>query len=121
MRHAISLQRLKWLKLALGYVFSDHNAILPYLETPRTGPTSLFCSDLAKKLECHVVAGYPEKLVVQEESHPEQSHLVGANSSVIYGPQGQWVGGYRKTNLFETDMTWAIPGMSLACRSTIGR
>ncbi|KAG5646012.1 hypothetical protein DXG03_004614 [Asterophora parasitica] len=35
---------------------------------------------------------------------------VGANSAIIYGPSGEWVGGYRKTNLFETDITWAKPG-----------
>ena len=35
---------------------------------------------------------------------------VGANSAIIYGPDGQWVGGYRKTNLFETDKPWAKPG-----------
>lgn len=38
------------------------------------------------------------------------SNPVGANSAVIYGPSGEWVGGYRKTNLFVTDMTWAKPG-----------
>lgn len=66
---------------------------------------------MAKKLECHVVAGYPEKLTVEESRDPERPHLVGANSAVIYGPTGEWVGGYRKTNLFETDQTWALPGM----------
>lgn len=73
------------------------------------------------------MAGYPEKLESKEleemertskESgdQPRETHdgkkieQVGANSAVIYGPDGAWVGGYRKTNLFETDLTWAKPG-----------
>lgn len=39
--------------------------------------------------------------------------VVGANSATLYGPDGEWVGGYRKTNLFSTDKTWAKPGMLL--------
>lgn len=35
---------------------------------------------------------------------------VGANSAVLYGPDGAFVGNYRKTNPFETDKTWAKPG-----------
>ena len=38
---------------------------------------------------------------------------IGANSAVLYGPDGQWVGGYRKTNLFKTDLTWAKAGEML--------
>jgi protein N-terminal amidase len=35
---------------------------------------------------------------------------VGANSAIFYGPDGEFVGNYRKTNPFETDMTWSKPG-----------
>lgn len=73
------------------------------------------------------MAGYPEKLEAKEleETRREAKEVddkplltpdgkeinrVGANSAVIYGPDGKWVGGYRKTNLFETDLTWAKPG-----------
>ncbi|KAF8215013.1 carbon-nitrogen hydrolase [Mycena galopus ATCC 62051] len=96
-----------------GYVFDSAAAISPYLEYPRTGPTSMFCAELAQRLECYVVAGYPERL---EQSEVEQyltetgTRVVGANSAALYGPQGEWVGGYRKTNLFSTDKTWAKPG-----------
>ncbi|TFK33047.1 carbon-nitrogen hydrolase [Crucibulum laeve] len=103
-----------------GYVFPNSTSILPHLEKPRTGPTSEFCSELAKKLECYVVAGYPEELTEgevtylnsdHEDNHENQpNRQVGANSAVFYGPDGGWVGGYRKTNLFETDMTWAKAG-----------
>lgn len=124
-----------------GYVFDSAAAISPYLEDPRTGPTSKFCQELAKRLSCYVVAGYPERLAPEEgESHDhiektsvlsgemevppdsgsthvefgEKSQIrnqVGANSLTFFGPSGEWVGGYRKTNLFETDMTWAKPGL----------
>ncbi|TFK45337.1 carbon-nitrogen hydrolase [Heliocybe sulcata] len=120
-----------------GYVFPDATSILPYLEEPKTGPTSIFCSELASHLHCHVLAGYPERLrpdevergvTIQVESVPElgddeeeleemkdtRIDRVGANSAVLYGPDGKWVGGYRKTNLFKTDMTWAKPGTGLA-------
>jgi protein N-terminal amidase len=43
-----------------GYVFNSPTAILPYLEQPRIGPTSLLARSLAQRLQCHVIAGYPE-------------------------------------------------------------
>ena len=36
--------------------------------------------------------------------------VVGANSAVIYGPDGVRVGHYRKSHLFYMDKTWAKPG-----------
>ncbi|TFY83194.1 hypothetical protein EWM64_g813 [Hericium alpestre] len=98
-----------------GYVFSDADAITPYLEEPRTGPTSRFCAELAVRLRCYVMAGYPERLApheVQKCTTPEGEavHQVGANSAVVYGPDGQCIAGYRKTNLFSIDKPWAKPG-----------
>jgi len=43
-------------------------------------------------------------------SDDHAQNFVGANSAILYGPSGEWVGGYRKTNLFETDKSWAKPG-----------
>jgi protein N-terminal amidase len=89
--------------------------VSPFLEHPRTGPTSLFCSELATQLNCYVVAGYPEKIDNEDQcgttfqGSEEMASLVGSNSSVIYGPEG-WVGGYRKTHLYEEDKYWAKPG-----------
>lgn len=45
-----------------GYMFPDAPSIAPYLEHPRTGPTSAFCAELARHLQCYVVAGFPERL-----------------------------------------------------------
>ncbi|KAF8644683.1 hypothetical protein AX16_008343 [Volvariella volvacea WC 439] len=164
-----------------GYVFENATAIRPYLEKPKIGPTSVFCSELAKELGCWVVAGYPEVLDSTEQeggaspppsrvgeddggvrygsvlrqvwdkktdsgfisgrrrrgfrfpragvgvgirdSHPRLRSryrhpvavgaggaTVGANSACLYDPEGEWVEGYRKTNLFITDKSWAKPG-----------
>ncbi|KAF8722702.1 hypothetical protein AX14_009660 [Amanita brunnescens Koide BX004] len=98
-----------------GYVFESSAAIKPHLEAPRTGPTSLFCSELAKRLQCYVVAGYPEALSQDELCNRTNDagdvwELVGANSAIVYDPAGEWVGGYRKTNLFRADLPWAKAG-----------
>ncbi|KAG1728494.1 carbon-nitrogen hydrolase [Suillus paluster] len=100
-----------------GYVFPDTAAITPYLEHPHTGPTSTFCAELARSLECFVVAGYPEKLEAHEHAPPLGGDAlsfhqprIGANSAVMYGPTGERVGGYRKTNLFKADLPWAVSG-----------
>ncbi|KAJ7069451.1 hypothetical protein C8F01DRAFT_1112787 [Mycena amicta] len=39
---------------------------------------------------------------------------VGANSTALFGPDGEWLGGSRKTNLYSMDMTWAKPGNGFA-------
>ncbi|TFK85333.1 carbon-nitrogen hydrolase [Polyporus arcularius HHB13444] len=104
-----------------GYVFPDATSISPFLEEPRTGPTSRFCASLAARLRCYVVAGYPERLsrtrrvTVQIQSDDESGSTkevdtVGANAAALYGPDGEFVGSYRKTNLYTTDMTWARAG-----------
>ena len=100
-----------------GYVFRDAASISPFLEHPHTGPTSRFCAEMAEKLHCYVVAGYPERLEQSEITKRSDSNghiidAIGANSAVVHGPGGERIGGYRKTNLFETDQTWAKPGSS---------
>lgn len=113
-----------------GYAFDNASAILPHLELPKSGVTSQFCAELAKNLECHVFAGYPERLSEDELAEIEASakdrngeplytedgkeiHRVGANSAVFYGPDGSWLGGYRKTHLYEMDKPWAKPGKKI--------
>lgn len=101
----------------VGYVFSDSTHILPYLEDPGKGPTSRFCATLAKNLHCYVTAGYPERLAPHERQPAvledgQMIQQVGANSAIVYDPQGKCVGNYRKTNLYDTDMTWARQGRS---------
>ncbi|KAK2465389.1 hypothetical protein APHAL10511_002743 [Amanita phalloides] len=98
-----------------GYVFESSAAIRPHLEKPRTGPTSLFCAELAKHLQCYVVAGYPEslpqgELCTRTGDNGDAWQLVGANSAIIFGPAGEWMGNYRKTNIFRADLPWAKAG-----------
>ncbi|KAH9047681.1 carbon-nitrogen hydrolase [Lactarius hengduanensis] len=103
-----------------GYAFENASAILPFLEDPQTGVTSEFCASLAQRLRCHVVAGYPERLGLHEvtkrtnEDDGEVVDVVGANSAVVYGPDGARVGHYRKSHLFYMDKTWAKPGTGFA-------
>ncbi|KAI5119041.1 hypothetical protein M0805_005907 [Coniferiporia weirii] len=93
-----------------GYAFPNSEAITPYLEEPLKGPTSRFCESLARKLKCYVIAGYPEVLEPDERGTREDgSMMVGANSAVLYSPEGEYMG-YRKVNMWETDKTWAKPG-----------
>jgi predicted amidohydrolase len=40
--------------------------------------------------------------------------VVGANSAVLYGPDGMRVGHYRKSHLFHMDKVWAKPGEFVA-------
>jgi len=103
-----------------GYAFENASAILPFLEHPQTGVTSEFCASIAQRLRCHVAAGYPERLEPHEvtkrtnEDDDGVVDVVGANSAVIYGPDGVRVGHYRKSHLFYMDKTWAKPGTGFA-------
>ena len=111
-------------------MFPDAASIYPYLESPRTGPTSMFCAELAQRLECYVTAGFPERLehsnlqplpttsaTSDGSQHPTDAHsqspplaFVGANTAILYGPTGELLSLYRKTNLFRTDVSWATAG-----------
>lgn len=97
-------------------MFRTPSSILPYLEQPKSGPTSRLASSLAARLRCHVVAGYPEALPGTEAPDHERKEVeaealgVGYNSAVLAAPGGEVVGNYRKTFRFETDKTWAREG-----------
>ena len=101
-------------------MFPDAASIYPYLENPKTGPTSMFCAELARRLECYVTAGFPERLehsdLRDRPQHFTDTHssplpaLVGANTAILYGPTGELLSLYRKTNLFRTDVSWATAG-----------
>lgn len=127
-----------------GYMFSTPTSILPYLEPTTAGPTTKLAQSLAKRLKCHVVAGYPEALHTQAssstaneagsssgeaggEAGPKEMKAlegegtgVGYNSAVIVGPSGEVVGNYRKSFRFETDKNWAREGMYFHDRDARG-
>ncbi|ORY31960.1 carbon-nitrogen hydrolase [Naematelia encephala] len=105
-----------------GYMFQTPASILPYLEPQRIGTTSLLARSLARRIGCHVVAGYPESLEVPTVTEggktageggtdvEEEGEGVGWNSAVLIGPSGEVLGNYRKTFRFETDKNWAKEG-----------
>ena len=58
-----------------------------------------------------MTAGYPETVESEDTvTNEDGATMVGANSAVLYAPDGTYIGGYRKTNMFITDKTWAKPG-----------
>jgi protein N-terminal amidase len=98
-----------------GYAFESASAILPFLEYPRTGATSEFCASTARRLRCYVAGGYPERLDPHETEKRTLEDgsvvdIVGANSAVVYGPDGACVGHVRKSHLFYMDKPWAKAG-----------
>ncbi|KAJ3837858.1 carbon-nitrogen hydrolase [Lentinula raphanica] len=95
-----------------GYVFHSPTEISPYLEIPQEGPTSRMCERLARRVGCFVVAGYPERLVLNTTTDigVAAADRPGANSAIVYGPKGEFIGNYQKTNLWVTDKSWARPG-----------
>jgi predicted amidohydrolase len=97
-----------------GYVFHGPGDIRPFAEQPRTGPTSTFVSELAARLRCYVMAGYPEVLPAEEDDDPRYGAY---NSAAIFGPGGEYIGGGRKTNMYIADLPWCKPGAFL-CPTT---
>lgn len=73
-----------------GYMFTSPTSILPYLEAPRIGPTSLLARNLARRLRCHVVAGYPEAL---PSSPSEDADGAGPSRTSTPAPNAKGGGG----------------------------
>jgi len=110
-----------------GYVFAEPSEIVPFLEKPSKGPTSTLAAELAARLRCHVIAGYPEELdektetvgqvpngtangLAEDKIAPPPPPGVGYNSALLASPAGEIIGNYRKTFLFETDKIWSREG-----------
>lgn len=64
-----------------GYMFPSATTILPYLEQPRIGPTSLLARALATRLKCHVVAGYPEAIEPDSSDKDENDNIASSSST----------------------------------------
>ena len=100
-----------------GYIFTSARAMLPYLEDQADGPTGQLAIQLAKRLRCHVIAGYPEKYVPPgaprtptQVTVPVDGSGIGYTSALVVGPRGDVIGNYRKSSLFEMDKCWAREG-----------
>jgi len=67
----------------------------------------------ARFLNCHITAGYPE--ICTEDSQPLDSDSLNGrcyNSTITVSPTGQVLANYRKSHLYYTDETWALPNPS---------
>ena len=82
-----------------GYKFEDKKDIESFLEKAGDGPTFLWCSKLAQRLNCWVFCGYPEI---------DGDNLY--NSQQVISPNGEYVKNYRKHFLYKIDKTWASEG-----------
>ncbi|KAI9882282.1 MAG: Chitin synthase, class 3 [Watsoniomyces obsoletus] len=85
-----------------GYNHPSLEAIRPYLEPTKSGPSTEWAIQTARNLGCHVSVGYPE---ITQEPSP-----VCYNSVVLVSPAGEVLVNYRKSFLYYTDETWAEEG-----------
>ncbi|KAK4177942.1 putative N-terminal amidase [Triangularia setosa] len=85
-----------------GYNFRSQSHIIPFLESPSSGPTSSWAKQKAQSLNCTVAVGYPEL-----QSHTDKEYY---NSLLVINPSGHQIANYRKSFLYYTDATWAKEG-----------
>ncbi|KAG9125772.1 Carbon-nitrogen hydrolase [Ceratobasidium sp. 392] len=119
--------------LPTGYVFPTAASILPFIEHPGASPSTDACTELARRLQCHVIAGYPAPPLTIDESKqqaedgttPKSSDRdgpsgqgVARNSAVVVEPTGKVIHTYAKTNMFESDLPWAQPGSGFSTFTT---
>ncbi|KAG6006240.1 hypothetical protein E4U21_007203 [Claviceps maximensis] len=97
-------------ELALsGYNFSSLGHISPFLEYLESGISSLWAKNIALKHDCIVIAGYPEKVDLTDQWPADPEYY---NSALIVDADGDVIGNYKKSHLYQTDETWALEGPS---------
>lgn len=82
-----------------GYYYADRETIKPFVDTIPGKTTNAF-EKLAKKYDAYIVFGMAE---VDGETD------LYYNSAALVGPEG-YVGKYRKTQMWETEMHWGAWG-----------
>ncbi|KAI9766788.1 MAG: Carbon-nitrogen hydrolase [Geoglossum simile] len=88
-----------------GYSFGSLSGISPHLEATAAGPSTIWASSTARRLNCYVTVGYPEI------AHASEDRSVSRyNSAVMVSPAGSVIANYRKHHLYTTDETWAEEG-----------
>jgi len=75
-------------------------SITPHLEPTTSGTSSIWGKETARRLQCHVAVGYPERT----------SEGRNFNSLVVVDRNGDVVANYRKSFLYYTDEAWAEEG-----------
>lgn len=79
-----------------GYMYKDREDIKPFVDTI-PGKTTKQFEKITRKYDGYIVFGMPE---VEEETD------LYYNSAALVGPEG-YIGKYRKTHLWETEMHWS--------------
>ena len=87
----------------IGYRFESQRDIARLCEPSQSGITSLWARSTALKYNCHVAAGYPEKVPTSRE------HKC-FNSTILVNREGETVTNYRKVFLHDADKVWAQEG-----------
>lgn len=107
-----------------GYNYPSYESIKPYLEPTTSGVTTQWAILTAKRLGCHVIAGYPEISTDLEDalsdSNPEEPVHKRYNSTVTVSPTGEILANYRKSFLYYTDESWATEGPAGFFCDTLG-
>lgn len=84
-----------------GYNFPTLAAIKPYLEPTASGPSTAWAIKTARRLNCTVAVGYPERTL-------DLQHVY--NALVFVSAAGTVLVHTRKSHLFYTDEVWAEEG-----------
>jgi protein N-terminal amidase len=110
-----------------GYNYPSYESIKPYLEPTTAGVTTKWAISTAKRLRCHVIAGYPEISTDIDDTVPASSDgIINSpihkryNSTVTVSPTGEILANYRKSFLYYTDESWAAEGDTGFFCDTIG-
>lgn len=98
-----------------GYNYPSYESIKPYLEPTTAGVTTQWAISTAKRLGCHVIAGYPELSTDIDDTVQPSSNGTSTNSpeykrynaTVTVSPTGEILANYRKSFLYYTDESWA--------------
>lgn len=110
-----------------GYNYPSYESIKTYLEPTTAGVTTRWAISTAKRLGCHVIAGYPE--ISTDTDATEQTSSNGSttepvykryNSTVTVSPTGKILANYRKSFLYYTDESWASEGPTGFFCDTLG-
>ena len=109
-----------------GYVFPTAASILPFVERPGASLSTEACAEIAQRLGCYVIAGYPAPTLSIRQSKEQvegdsasaadgdkgepAGEGVARNNAIVVDPNGKVIHEYTKTNMFESDLPWAQPG-----------
>jgi protein N-terminal amidase len=113
-----------------GYNYPSYESIKPYLEPTTAGVTTQWAISTAKRLGCHVIAGYPEistdtddatqHTSINGNGTPTEPIYKRYNSTVTVSPTGEILANYRKSFLYYTDESWAAEGPTGFFCDTLG-